>query len=276
MHKPLANVKRGVGYFFGALAALLAAATACGPNTNPAGIPVLPKSDAGGSASQAGSSSAPAMTVMTVMNACPGAIDLPGFFPCRSQQDCGDGICEDPNFISIGCAGSAPIDECAQDSDCSDGKLCLTQHVQCEPQMICVARCVTGSCADGQQCGADGKCAPARCGAGYTCSAGQVCRPAAKGADAHGCAVASCASDAFTCPAGSQCTASIGMDSHGCNVPRCDHGATCAQNTRCNPASPTPDGCAPLGCAQDRDCDCGVCITGTCANQPHVCVPQLL
>jgi hypothetical protein len=283
VYKVSASSKSRVGSFAAALAALFALATACGANTNPAGIQVLPKSDAAGSPAQGSSdAAAPAIepdaggsdAAAPAIDSCPGAAPPNTFIPCRQQQDCGDGICEDPHFISYGCAGSAPINECAQDSDCADGKLCLTQHAPCEAQMICVARCGTGSCAAGEQCGTDGKCTPAPCGAGYTCTSAQVCRPAAAGADSHGCSAASCSRDGFGCPAGSQCTSSIGMDSHGCNVPRCDQGATCDRNSRCNPASRNPDGCVPLTCKRDSDCDCGACVMGTCAPQPFVCVPQ--
>jgi hypothetical protein len=248
---------------------LLTSATACGGHYGQAaGNPQL--TDGGGTTSQAGNGSGSSVP------ACPGAVDLGRVLPCRSQQDCSDGLCEDPHSVSVGCAGAAQPDDCAQDGDCADGMVCVPSHAQCEPRMQCVTRCVSGSCADGEQCGSDGKCVPSACGMAFACLSGQVCRPTSSGADAHGCVPASCSGDGFMCALGSQCSGELGMDAHGCNVPRCDNGGTCPQNLRCDATSPTPDGCTPLRCGHDSDCDCGACVMGVCANQPFECVPQLL
>ncbi len=222
----------------------------------------------------------------TAIPVCPEAKPLePGQLPCLiAARSCGAGLCEDPRGpILIGCPG-VTFAECESDGDCGPDELCVSDATPCAPPMKCVARCTDASCRSDEQCGSDGKCVPTPCEAGYVCPADWLCaplRPQVLGqgyqrTDSHGCSPASCIDDGFACAANKHCSPSTGPDLHGCNSPRCDQGGSCPQDSRCQPSEVAlGDGCAPLACTRDADCDCGACLMSQCAYQPGICVPQL-
>ncbi len=86
----------------------------------------------------------------------------------------------------------------------------------------CVARCSAGSCAEGFVCGSNGLCGAVLCTNGYACAAHFSCTPSNTEADLHGCARASCVSDA-DCSRGycveSRCYAELGICGRSIAVP---------------------------------------------------------
>ena len=87
--------------------------------------------------------------------------------------------------------GTCPQD-CAGDADCHPD-VCVVFNGTCAQ---CMAACVAGSCHLWETCAADGHCLPTSCQAGYACPPGADCQPASVDADAHGCVLQACSTDA--------------------------------------------------------------------------------
>jgi hypothetical protein len=97
--------------------------------------------------------------------------------------------------------------------------------------------------------------------------------PTRTGADPHGCATALCTTDGYRCPAGFSCSSGAGGDAHGCLPISCANGFKCSPNYDCDKASQALHNCVQRTCAADRDCDCGACVQGSCADRLFVCSP---
>lgn len=189
---------------------------------------------------------------------CPGS-EPPGNALCRASSECGGSVngrgticARDPSPYCYGCGQPCiyvtPADACSRDSDCSEGKVCLAVlssicPQECAPSLQCVNACTETSCGSDMYCAESGHCVARSCLDGHTCEAGRTCAPDRSGADGHGCAVRRCDLDGIDCPA----------------------------NHRCEPSRSTEDGCARLPCEVDDDCDCGVCIDGTCEDRMFIC-----
>src|SRR6266404_1074656 len=150
--------------------------------------------------------------VASALPACPGVAPLsPGQRPCRTVDDCrpfGGIACEVNSYTSGQACGACfpPSRECDTDAACPAGKVCETGPLmpcQCMgPGKVCVTRCTAVSCSSDQVCDeTTGHCGPRPCTAGYACPAGTTCAADRGGADVHGCAVARCSTDGYTCPA---------------------------------------------------------------------------
>jgi len=121
---------------------------------------------------------------------------------CRSTEDCpfGGQYClapgeSDPN----GCGVCTSLPQaCVSDGDCSTGAVCIEHYdpCACEASGIwttCELACTADSCADGEQCSANGHCEPIACDEGYECAPNTRCDPTS--AVAHGCTILSCQTD---------------------------------------------------------------------------------
>jgi hypothetical protein len=134
----------------------------------------------------------------------------------------------------------------------------------------CALACTATSCGATQRCNAAGHCELFPCADGFTCPAGKVCSASATGADANGCAPQAC-NAGYACATGFQCAAgSAGTDAHGCTPLPCSQ-TGCPTNFACQTTA-TSGGCSTKKCAIDGDCDCGFCVSGTCASRLSVCV----
>jgi hypothetical protein len=219
----------------------------------------------------------------TSLPACPGVDPTPPAEACRTSADCtgmGFGASCGPTYRAAGCGVCLPAShECSGDGGCSPEKVCVPSTAPCQcsggPGMACALRCTTTSCESGQTCDtASGLCKPTPCGQDFSCAAGFLCAPTRAGADAHGCAIASCATDGYKCPLGSACTPAADADTNGCSPVSCVGGRfECAANTDCKAASTSPHHCERRACTSDRTCDCGACIEGTCQDRLYVCSP---
>lgn len=174
--------------------------------------------------------------------------------PCRTQNDCNpEEYClapgQEPHLCGI-CLSQQR--ECETRADCGPGNACENYSFvcTCEGNVLssrCRQACPDAPCADDETCNLDtGLCDPRACDDGYACPDGSECAPDATGADPHGC------------------------------VPvRCDAGYACPPNTRCD-AQTSGHGCAVLPCSADSDCDCGACVSGSCASGPGLCTGEPL
>jgi len=144
-----------------------------------------------------------------------------------------------PGAVEPPSAGYVSNQECRSDADCRGS------YRKCgfvDASMMCGAPspgCGNG-CADGEVCkaglcggGCIPKCTPTSCAAGTTCGTSGLCEP----------------------------------------IPCTEAGGACPKNQRCNPANIASgfSGCAPLSCAADSDCDCGVCFQKQCVDRIPTC-----
>lgn len=200
--------------------------------------------------------------------------------------------------------------ECRLNSDCAPGLYCRAGRCafDCRVDRDCAAgeRCESGECvAGGSECRGDGDCGPpARvcvegacvpgCGAAG-CAAGERCE-AATGRCVPGEPDLECRRDA-DCGLRARCDAATGrcVPEAGCGAGDCGPGERCDEATgRCVPDGPPDcrvDGCGPaercdeatgacvaaggaLGhvCAEDADCDSGLCLAvGIGARVERIC-----
>jgi hypothetical protein len=184
----------------------------------------------------------------------------PGFTPCNSQRQCGDGLkCEDQT-----CRGGAQT-LCDDRKDCLDGMSCqdgkcrgekgfagCTQTEDCTNGLFCV----NGSCVGEtilQRCETDAQCVP-----GESCV--QV-------------------SDQKFClrQTGQACTKPFDCISRTCGADnKCQPGSdTCLSQADCtSPGNCVSGHCLlPNGsaCTDNLKCQSGNCASGTCASVPIVC-----
>jgi hypothetical protein len=218
--------------------------------------------------------------VGSTLPVCPGAVAIPAAQKtCRTSMDCGPwfGICG-PTYSAPGCGAclQAPH-ECGVDGDCGTGRVCVpgpSGGCVCPgpngPSTVCVAKCTATSCTSAEICNdATGHCQVRLCTAGYACATGYVCATTRTDADPHGCAIARCATDGFTCPEGFTCTGTVG---NGCAAVSCVGGAyKCPVNTDCKAGSSSLHLCERRPCTSDAACDCGACIQGHCEDHLWVC-----
>jgi hypothetical protein len=209
--------------------------------------------------------------------ACPGAQDVEGGgVRCRSSNECsGNETCQ----LNLPYPCSNGVSSCYQDADCGAGRLCIASGlyscVGFGALDICSAPCSETSCAEGSRCEADGRCGPTPCHEGYDCPSDLVCADDADASrDEHGCRVASCQSDDYTCPAGFECQPTEpAADKNGCMPVSCVAGFECPANQRCVPDSQAlyTHQCERLPCERDSDCDCGYCLEGRCRDALSFC-----
>jgi hypothetical protein len=195
---------------------------------------------------------------------CPGVPAPPYPILCRDGANCakGYGCYLDPPPVCVGCGRppdmtcpSVRDKPCGADTDCPDASFCLTVQdspvsgtCTCPSVRVCKPTCTALSCGYDQRCGAAGICEPRPCNddaGGYTCASGQKCAPGEPRADSHGCRFSRCDVDAVTCPV----------------------------NFRCDPTSEAGNACVRKACAQDGDCDCGVCASSVCQDHNLFCAP---
>jgi hypothetical protein len=218
--------------------------------------------------------------VGTSLPACPGVDPTPPSQACRTSADCMNdfGSCG-PTYHAAGCGACIPpFNTCFPDGGCPGDGVCGPAANPCGCNFTggtCIARCTATSCESGTHCDtASGLCKPTPCGPNYACGAGTICAPTRAGADAHGCAIASCSTDGFTCPTGFTCTAAAGADANGCYPVSCVGGAfKCPANTDCKPGSTSFHQCDRRACTSDKSCDCGACINGFCQDRLFICSP---
>ena len=227
---------------------------------------------AGGADGAAGAGGAPDLS-------CPGA-ERPGSGNlCRSSSDCpspaGAYICtSNPGAFSGLCGAYCPTPppaECTDDSGCSGGQVCLPATVSCCDKIghACRPPCTATSCAATERCNSAGHCELNPCNEGFACPAGTTCNPGTTGADSNGCVPVPCTSG-YDCGAKSICApGQSGVDAHGCGVAPCSQ-VGCPVNFTCQPSA-TIGGCQRKTCAADADCDCGYCISGSCAPTLYTC-----
>jgi hypothetical protein len=221
----------------------------------------------------------------TSLPACLGVDPTLAAQACRTSADCsglGFGSSCGPTYHVAGCGVCLPAPhDCSGDGGCSPEKVCVPAMGPCQcnlaggPGMVCALRCTATSCESGQTCDtASGLCKPTPCGQDFSCAAGFLCAPTRAGADAHGCAIASCATDGYKCPAGSACTPAADANANGCSPVSCVGGSfLCPANTDCKAASTSPHHCERRGCTSDKTCDCGACIESFCQDRLYVCSP---
>jgi hypothetical protein len=222
------------------------------------------------------SAAAGAICNLTVLTGC--GTCMRGTMQCTTDADCHSAalVCE-PYTIAPGPCTCAPLDgtrcqpactstSCAADEQCLPSGHC--QPLSCAKGYMCAAGfvCLVGGT------GADAHgCAPASCAqAQYTCPAGLVCNAGAAGADAHGCAPQAC-SQGYTCPSGTTCAASAYADPHGCSPFHCSATHPCPVNTTCDPAA-GDQGCNIRMCTDDAECDCGACVNAVCSPHLGICI----
>lgn len=70
-----------------------------------------------------------------------------------------------------------------------------------------------------------------------------------------------------SCAEGERCDETSGR----CVPVPCSEGYTCPDNTRCSDTGGDGHGCVTLTCSTDSDCDCGLCIGGSCMDGPGSC-----
>jgi len=214
------------------------------------------------------------------LDVCPGTALPGGFPPCRTNSDCTNGgfcMWEPPTSGAGLCGPCLPtITECGEGVECQEGYQCIQQPqdpCQCMgPSTLCIAPCTETGCGGGEACNeGSGLCYPANCEEdSYACPAETVCDPARVGGDLHGCVPASCDGEGYACNSDSVCDPDHATaDVHGCRFKSCAEGLACGDNADCNPDGV---GCVAVSCTTDDDCDCGVCMSGTCLNRPYVCV----
>jgi hypothetical protein len=216
----------------------------------------------------------------TTGSLCPGVQALSGT-ACRTDADCGPMISpsnvytctEDPSSVSacgVTC-DPAPPHQCNDDSGCPTGFICGSVTASCcdRTGTQCMPACTPGSCASAQRCSASGDCEAIPCSDGFLCPANTQCAPASAGADGNGCAPQSCAAG-YACGSGLQCAdGARGADAHGCVPSPCSQ-TGCPVNYTCQPNS-TSGGCVRKTCAIDGDCDCGYCLSNSCADRLDAC-----
>jgi len=157
--------------------------------------------------------------------------------PCRKDADCG-------SAGPYRCCG--PGDECwgfycgISPSQCGMPILNCDTDADCPPNGTCVSG-YTETCPQCQR--RDCVYPPPLCNDGYDCLSSLACEVGSARADEHGCVAPSCA-DSITCPENERCTAPSALD----------------------------DGCRPLECTQDADCDSGPCSLGACGPVTAGCV----
>jgi hypothetical protein len=228
----------------------------------------------GGAAGSSGTPGSGGAADAGVPSVCPGATPAPaGYEPCRTVDDCPQFsfyVCEHDR--AEGCGPGSPPDDCTVDQECTGGQVCvLVDHSACGLSNYCAPPCSIRLCDADEVCAPSGHCGPKQCTDGYGCAAGTVCGPSRSGADAHGCAPASCSSDGYACPLGYRCAASSQADVHGCTPVSCNEGYKCPVNFDCNPTSTSLHQCDQRACQTDASCDCGACIQGFCQDRLFVC-----
>ena len=237
----------------------------------------------GGATGSGGTGGAGGKGGSTSLPACPGVDPTPVGQACRTSADCpGTFALCGPTYQPAGCGVCLPAPhECSGDGGCSPEKVCVPAIGPCEcnltgvPGMVCTLRCTATSCGSGQGCDtASGLCKPTPCGQDFSCGAGLICAPTRAGADVHGCAIASCATDGYKCPTGYACTPAADTDPNGCSAVSCVAGGfQCPANTDCKASSTSPHHCERRACTSDKTCDCGACIQGACQDRLYVCSP---
>ena len=214
---------------------------------------------------------------------------------CRTSNECNPGASCTPTLLSGGCGFQmqAP-QQCHMDADCGDLSICVTGPPSTTGCIVgspttCMPMCTETSCGDDGVCESL-RCRPKNCDEGYPCPDGLVCHTGATGADARGCAAASCETDGYACPDQFKCAVgATGADQHGCVSKTCsEDGFTCKEGFVCHPpgdihgcSCATDEACGVDGvcfngtcnirsCMSDADCDCGVCVNGS----PGQCRPD--
>jgi len=237
----------------------------------------------GGATGSAGMGGAGGKSASTSLPACPGVDPTPAGQACRTSADCPGtfAICG-PTYQASGCGICLPAPhECSGDGGCSPEKVCVPAMGPCQcnfaggPGMACALRCTATSCGSDQTCDiTSGLCKPTPCGQDFSCGAGLICAPTRTAADVHGCAIASCSTDAYKCPVGYACTPAADADANGCSSVSCVGGGFhCPANTDCKAGSTSPHHCERRACTSDKTCDCGACIQSSCQDRLYICSP---
>ena len=152
----------------------------------------------------------------------------------------------------------------------------------------CIELCQGGSCSCHCECRIDRECggvslcvppgepAPPCCGIGAQCFDHEDCGATSPGSVCSG---GPCARCLPPCPDDAFCG-----DGHVCNPEglceraRCDRdGFTCPARSTCDAGHPESDshGCLHDACADDAECQRGVCVSGRCYDTGGRCVPSL-
>jgi hypothetical protein len=220
----------------------------------------------------------------TTLPACPGVDPTPASQACRTAADCPQLFTCGETYRSPGCGACIPLlGGCSGDAGCSADQICVPAPNPCGCNFAgtpsggtCVPRCTATSCASFETCDmASGLCKPKMCGADFMCPSGRTCAPTRAGADAYGCAIASCSTDGYKCPAGFMCAPGAGADMNGCAPISCVGGGfQCPPNTDCKAGSTAFHQCERRACTSDKGCDCGACVQGTCQDHLFICSPQ--
>ena len=151
----------------------------------------------------------------------------------------------------------------------------------------CIELCQGGSCSCHCECRIDRECgglsvcvppgepAPPCCGAGAQCFDHEDCGATSPGSVCSG---GPCARCLPLCPDDAFCG-----DGHVCNPEglceraRCDRdGFTCPARSTCDAGHPESDshGCLHDACADDAECQRGVCVSGRCYDTGGRCLPS--
>jgi hypothetical protein len=210
--------------------------------------------------------------------------ECPDFVPwpddadtCRSDADCSAGLAclsYDPSCPTLASGTYCRDDEACGEDVCANGLAPqLPYTTNCYPG-VCVPRCTASSCEAGFVCAATGFCQVVSCNDGFECPPERTCAlENSSWADTHSCVPRSC-TEGVPCPGRFICDPAASDRPDDCRLPHCGEpdAAPCEPNRDCGFSADSASGCVQRSCQSNDDCDCGLCLFGTCASRPGICV----
>ncbi|KAL9938194.1 hypothetical protein V8E36_002817 [Tilletia maclaganii] len=213
--------------------------------------------------------------------------------PCRSNTDCGSGVCGNIGANGFGACVASPAKsqcrvqvDCADNAPCSNGRCLSTADASCSSGADCASgTCTSGVCTkivNGQGCGQDSQCRSAKCGSSQATECGPLGRGPCQLYPVCGINSAYGAPCTTTSDCGAQntvCTIPTGAQSGTCIYPPPSKniGDSCSKDfecfsSRCDAASfsealtcrKTPGG---QPCSANSECITNLCVIAAGSTQ---------